>query len=116
MLHAPSLKAYKAARPRQIALAKVMIPLLAVLCLLAFLTSCAGLGDQINKQSEKATTALMEAAKVVENARCEFRTVGVLSRMIEERGVAWAAGYFLSCPQTKAIINTAKVVPIIRVE
>ncbi len=91
-----------------------MKPIVLILCIA--LSGCAGLADQINKQGEKATTVLLEAANVVENARCKFRTVEVLAKMITERGAEWAAGYALSCPNLKPIMDAAKRIPTVRVE
>ncbi len=86
------------------------------LVLLLGLTSCAGLGDAIIKQGEKGTQALFETANVVEATRCNFRVVGVLAKMIEERGPEWAAGYMLSCKNLKPLMDAAKTVPTVRVQ
>ncbi len=116
MLKPASRKAYQAARPRQAALVRIMLPILGVLCLLPFFTSRAGLGDAVIKQGEKGTQALFETANIVENVRCNFRVVGVLAKMIEERGPEWAAGYMLSCKNLKPLMDAAKTVPELRVE
>ncbi len=78
---------------------------IAILALGLSLGGCAGIGDAIINKTDKATTAGVEAAKVVEHARCNYRTVAVLAKMIAEKGTAWAVGYGLSCPNLKPLLD-----------
>ncbi len=81
-----------------------------VIIAVLMLSGCAGMAEK----ADKVTQALLKTAEINEHARCRFRTVEVLTLMIEARGAAWATGYALSCPNLKPIFNIA--MPTIRVE